>query len=267
MSTWAIGDVQGCARTLSRVLDLIRFDPAADRVWFVGDLVNRGPSSRLVLRTVMALGDRAVTVLGNHDLHLLARAASVSAQKRRDTLGDVLDAQDRDEIVAWLRARPLIHREPGYVLVHAGIPPTWTLREAERRARGAEKALRGPAMKAFLRAWRSPADGRWTRAGGGVARAGRDAAVLTTLRLVDERGRPNDGFSGPPGEAPRALVPWFRARGADRRGTTIVFGHWAALGWLAQPGFRGIDTGCVWGGSLTAVRIEDGHRVSVPMED
>jgi bis(5'-nucleosyl)-tetraphosphatase (symmetrical) len=261
MATWAIGDVQGCAKSLRKLLDAIRFDPAADRAWFVGDLVNRGPASLAALRIVMDLRAAAVVVLGNHDLHLLARAEGVAEAKRRDTLDDVLHAPDRDEILAWLRTRPLLHRAKGYVLVHAGIPPRWTLRGAETRARAAERALRGPARGTFLRGYRGG------RAGGAVGRAASDALALTTIRVVDPRGRPSNGFSGPPGEAPPGTRPWYRARGADPRGATIVFGHWAALGWLSEPGFLALDTGCVWGGKLTAVRLEDRRRVAVPRAD
>jgi bis(5'-nucleosyl)-tetraphosphatase (symmetrical) len=209
----------------------------------------------------MALREAAVVVLGNHDLHLLARADGVAEAKRRDTLDGILRAQDSDEMLDWLRTRPLLHRAPGHVMVHAGIPPLWTLRDAERRARAAEKALQGPARKTFLRAWRG------ARIDGAVARAARDAAALTTVRVVDSRGRPTNGFSGPPSEAPSGARPWYRARGCDPRGATIVFGHWAALGWLSEPGFLALDTGCVWGGRLTAVRLEDRRRVSVARED
>ena len=257
MATWAIGDVQGCAATLQRLLDELHLDLAKDRVWFVGDLVNRGPASVQALRTVVGLGDAATAVLGNHDLHLLARAAGVAQAKRRDTLDDVLRAEDRDELLAWLRNRPLVHRDGRLVLVHAGIPPHWSIEDAERRASAAESALRGTASREFLSAW-----ARRAERGTFTDRAA-DADVLTSLRVVGPDGRPNRQFKGPPGNAPEGEVPWFRL--PDRRASdaTIVFGHWAALGFVSEPGILGLDTGCVWGGRLTAVRLEDRKVVSI----
>jgi bis(5'-nucleosyl)-tetraphosphatase (symmetrical) len=260
MATYAIGDVQGCAATLQRLLDVLPLDLARDRVWFTGDLVNRGPASLQALRTVRSLGDRAVVVLGNHDLHLLARAAGVSAPKRRDTLDDVLRAEDRDELLAWVRSRPLLHRGAHEVLVHAGIPPRWTVPEAEERARTAELALRGPAWKEFLSDW----------AHAGVRPSPPPAAtawLLTSLRVVSRDGTPDPSFKGAPAAAPHGTFPWFRAPERRANGVTIVFGHWAALGFLSRPGLLGLDTGCVWGGRLTAVRLEDRRAWSVGLED
>jgi len=261
MSIYAIGDVQGCASSLHRLLDELPLDLAKDRLWFVGDLVNRGKSSVQVLRTVRALGAAAVTVLGNHDLHLLALAAGVAEPKRRDTVEDVLAAPDREELIAWLRERPLVHHEERFVLVHAGIPPRWTVEEAEARAREAEAVLRGPASSRFLAAYSRRAAEPPERDAAGIAAA--SAYALTNLRAVDAAGLPVHGFKGPPSEAPKGCVPWFRAEGRKSGDATIVCGHWAALGLLVEPRVLALDSGCVWGGRLTAVRLSDRRLWSV----
>lgn len=236
MATYAIGDVQGCDRTLGRLLTRVDFDPARDRLWFVGDLVNRGPDSLAVLRRLRALGDRAVAVLGNHDLHLLARADGRRG-RRLDTLEAVLAAPDAAELVAWLRARPLLHREGPHLMVHAGLHPSWSLRTAERHARALEARIRA-----------------------GDLCAGDEAiSVFTRLRFVDAAGVPDYGHKCGPEEAPAGLRPWFEVR-PPAPDVTVVFGHWAALGLAIAPGIIGLDTGCVWGDRLTAVRLED-HAV------
>jgi len=258
MATYAVGDVQGCLASLRRLTDRFRFDPRTDVLWFVGDLVNRGDDSAGVLRFVRDLGRAAVTVLGNHDLHLLATAWGVRAPRVRDTFDDVLRADDRDELLAWLRERPLLHRERGRVLVHAGIPPAWTLDEAQSVARAASRLLAGPDGEAML-SERVKKDARCppatTRTMRGLARAAR---MLTRIRTVDAQGAPDLEFAGPPAEAPPGAIPWFDhpARSGDR--DTIVCGHWAALGLVQRPGLVALDTGHVWGGPLTAVRLEDG---------
>ena len=261
MATWAVGDVQGCAASLAALLDAISFDPAADVLWFVGDLVNRGPDSAGVLRLVRGLGARAVAVLGNHDLHLLARAAGVTRPSRRDTVEDVLDAPDRDELLTWLAARPLLHEGEGHVLVHAGLLPAWALDDAREAARAAERVLAGPSRAHFLEAYRRG------HAKGSLAGVVRGARALTTIRFVDRAGRPVEGASGPPDDARPGETPWFRARRPAPHEPPVVFGHWAALGLLSEPGLLALDTGCVWGGTLTAARLEDRRIVSVPHRD
>ncbi len=243
MATYAIGDVQGCDRTLGRLLARIDFDPAQDRLWFVGDLVNRGPDSLAVLRRVRALGDRAVTVLGNHDLHLLARFDGARRAKRLDTLDEVLAAPDAPDLVEWLRARPLLHREGAHLMVHAGLLSTWTVEVAEAQARSLEARVRL----------------------GDVCRGDAAMSALTRLRFVDAAGEPDYGPKFAPEEAPPGLRPWFEARGAEAD-LTVVFGHWAALGLSIQPGYIGLDTGCVWGDRLTALRLEDRAVIAEPSE-
>jgi bis(5'-nucleosyl)-tetraphosphatase (symmetrical) len=285
MATYAIGDVHGCLGTLEALLAELPPRSSEDRLWLVGDLVNRGPDSLGVLRWAAEsserLGGRFVAVLGNHDVHLLARAAGAAGPRRRDTLERLLEAPDRDELVAWLGRRPLLHREGDTVLVHAGLLPAWSVEEAEARARQAEEALRGPEAHALLARY-GARGGKRSRE---LATAGSEAppdgaerpeappgpdealAVLTSLRAVDAGGAPCFGFTGPPADAPPGLVPWFEAPGRRSAGATAVFGHWAALGLRFAPGVRALDSGCVWGGSLTALRLEDAQVWQVACRD
>lgn len=259
MSTYVIGDVQGCHGTLLRLVRRIRFDAKHDRLWFVGDLVNRGAASLQVLRWVRDRADRATVVLGNHDLHLLARAAGVAAPRRRDTLADVLEAPDREELLAWLRARPLLHRQGDHLLVHAGLLPGWTAEVAAKRARAAERELRGGSGRSLLRSLdRGP---RPESAGRGAVHT---LAVLTRMRACRPDGKMVDGFTGPVDEVPPGCHPWFRVPGRRSAGVTVVFGHWAMLGLVQEPGLIALDTGCVYGGPLTAVRLEDGALFQEP---
>jgi bis(5'-nucleosyl)-tetraphosphatase (symmetrical) len=252
MATYAIGDVQGCYRTLLELLDRISYHAGRDRLWLTGDLVNRGPRSLEVLRWAKDHDRDLVAVLGNHDLHLLGLAAGVVPPRRRDTIAEVLSAPDREPLLEWLRGRPLLHREMGYVLVHAGMLPAWTVEEAEALAGEGAAALRGPKARDLLASvlGSSAADGT----SGDVARA---MMAMTRLRLCQPDGSPHEGFSGSPDSAPAGSLPWFAFPGRRTQATPIVFGHWAALGLLMTPTLLALDTGCVWGGSLTAVRLED----------
>ena len=270
MATYAIGDVQGCAETLFSLLDFVAFDRERDRLWFAGDLVNRGPHSLEVLRFVHGLGERAVSVLGNHDLHLLASAAGAREPRAKDTFGDVLGALDRDSLLEWLRTRPLLHHdgEHGFAMVHAGLPPQWTLQEARALAREVEEVLRGTAGGAFFREMYGDEPRHWSPALTGSARYRFVVNALTRLRYVTSEGALEFRHAGPPGTQARGLVPWFEAPGRRSRGTQIVFGHWATLQLHepVEPAHRvhHLDTGCVWGGALSAMRLEDGCRFSVP---
>ena len=248
MATWVIGDVQGCHATLRRLLERIAFDPRADRLWLVGDLVNRGPASLDVLRWARDLGDRATVVLGNHDLHLLARGLGVAGPKKTDTLDEVLAAPDRDELLAWLRERPLLHREGDVVMVHAGLLPEWTVEEAEALARELERVIRGPAAGELLARPRRAAARR--REAGLDDPARRQFALLglTFLRTVGPDGAPDFEFSGPPMKAPPGQLPWFVVPGRRGDDLTVAFGHWAALGLNLGRRHLALDSACVWGG-------------------
>ncbi len=258
MAVYAIGDVQGCYDTLQRLLAALRFDPARDRLWLVGDLVNRGPQSLEVLRFVRGLGAAAVSVLGNHDLHLLAVAAGLKRLRRKDTLRPVLAARDRDELLHWLRHRPLLHHDPelGHVLVHAGISPQWDLATARRCARELETTLRGPAHGEFLRVMYGDRPARWDPALQGMARLRYIVNAFTRMRYVDSAMRLELDAKMAPGQQPRHLLPWFRHPQRQPIPARIVFGHWSALGYLYEHNVLALDTGCVWGGRLTAVRLD-----------
>jgi|SRR6185312_2958047 len=257
MATYAIGDIHGCFETLQGLLHRIAFDPGEDRLWLVGDLVNRGPGSLEVLRWAVEMGDRVVAVLGNHDLHLLARAAGVGGPKKRDSLDSVLAAPDRDDLLAWLRTRTLIHREGETLMVHAGLFPAWSPRQAERLARDVEERLRGEGAGKLLASIEERTEERWKEGLAGWERARAALAGFARLRTLDATGRMCAGFSGPPDAAPRGCLPWFAARGRRSAGLTVIFGHWAALGLKVGGGIAALDTGCAWGRELTALRLDD----------
>lgn len=269
MATYAIGDVQGCHLELVALIDHIGFDARVDTLWLVGDLVNRGPCSAAVLRTVMALGDRAVTVLGNHDLHLLACAHVPGTRpRRRDTLDEILDAPDREPLLAWLRRQPLLHHDAalGYTMVHAGLPPQWDLDTATRVAREVESALRGDDFGDFLAHMYGDEPALWDEALTGHARLRYITNCLTRVRHCHADGSIDLKDKGEPKEH-SGLVPWFRMPQRASRDLRIVFGHWSTLRLAPEEwpalGVYPLDTGAVWGGSLSAMRLEDGALYSV----
>jgi bis(5'-nucleosyl)-tetraphosphatase (symmetrical) len=257
MATYAIGDIHGCFETLQGLLRRIAFDPRQDRLWLVGDLVNRGPRSLEVLRWAVEQGEHIVAVLGNHDLHLLARAAGVAEARKRDTLEPVLAAPDRDDLLAWLRQRPLVHRHGETLMVHAGLFPDWSPRQAERLARDVEERLRGDGAVKLLESIEQRTGERWKEGLTGFERARVALAGFARMRTVDSASRMCAGFSGPPDEAPRGCRPWFAVRGRRSAGLTVIFGHWAALGLRIGRGIACLDTGCAWGRQLTALRLDD----------
>ncbi|MEO8466566.1 MAG: symmetrical bis(5'-nucleosyl)-tetraphosphatase [Gammaproteobacteria bacterium] len=266
MATYAIGDVQGCAKELDALLTKIVFRPWRDTLWLVGDLVNRGPDSLGVLRRVIALGRSAITVLGNHDLHLLATVAGRRELSATDTFQDVLEAPDAKELIDWLRHRPLLHHDAaaGRVLVHAGIPPMWTVREGRTHAREIETLLRGRRWRSALRDMYGNEPETWSPKLDREDRRRFTINALTRMRYCDRRGRLDLRNSGPPGTQPKGLLPWFDV--PDRKATRahIVFGHWASLGLLRRADVTATDTGCAWGNRLTAVRLGDpGRPISV----
>lgn len=259
VATYAIGDIQGCFAAFQQLLTLVDFQPLRDRVWLAGDLVNRGPDSLGVLRWCRDHADQVTAVLGNHDLHLLARAAGVNAPKRRDTLDAVLRAPDRDELLDWLRRCPLLYQEAGWTMVHAGLLPSWTLDDAVAIAREYEAELNGARMPLALRALRDQ-DIHLP----GLHRLAQDAGLMTRIRTCTAEGVPRVDYDGPPEGAPLGCMPWFRVPNRKTAGERIVFGHWAALGLLNEPTLVALDTGCVWGNALTAMRLEDRAVFSVP---
>ena len=257
MATYAIGDVQGCDDALQRLVEQIRFEPASDRLWFVGDLVNRGPGSLKVLRYIKNLGESAVVVLGNHDLFLLAVAEDITPTRPEDTLQEILAAPDRDELLGWMRQQRLLYHEAPFVLVHAGLLPQWSVPEAEELAREVETGLRSPYYKDVLRALYPSKHLQWSSDLTGPTRLATIIKVLTRLRACSSDGLMESSYSGPPDHIPAGFLPWFRIENHERRDTTIICGHWASLGLHCEENLLAIDSGCVWGRQLTAIRLED----------
>jgi bis(5'-nucleosyl)-tetraphosphatase (symmetrical) len=246
------------------LLQKIDFRPARDRLWFVGDLVNRGPDSAECLRFVKGLGDAAITVLGNHDLHLLCVAEGAQKRRKRDTIDDVLDAPDREELLDWVRHRPLMHVGQGHVLVHAGLLPEWTVPKALALAGEVEQALRGPRYRNLLEEMYGDKPDRWDEKLRGVDRLRVVINAMTRLRVCDEEGAMVLGYKGEPGEARDEWTPWFDMPGRGSKDHAVVCGHWSALGVLVRPDLVSLDSGCVWGRSLTALRLEDRRVFEVP---
>ena len=264
MTTYAIGDVQGCFDELRRLLDAFRFDGASDRLWFVGDLVNRGPASLATLRFVRDLGDRAVVVLGNHDLHLLAVALGHARIRSDDTLDDVIAAPDRDELLDWLRRLPMIHVFGNYTLVHAGLLPQWDIAKAGSLAREVESELRGPAYREFLSKLYGSRPDRWADDLRGADRLRVIVNAMTRLRFCTPEGVMEFDTKGETTQAPDGYLPWFDVPGRKSAGSTIICGHWSALGLRLGPKLLALDSGCVWGGQLSAIRLDDRLLYQVP---
>lgn len=257
MATIAIGDVQGCYNQLMRLLERAGFDERRDVLWFVGDLVNRGPQSLATVRFVKGLGKRAVTVLGNHDLNLLAVAEGIRKPHYGDTDGDVLAAPDRDELLAWLRQRNMMHAENGYAMVHAGLLPQWNISQALALAREVEAALAGPGYRQFLRDMYGNEPARWRDDLAGADRLRIIVNAMARMRLTNSDGVLELDYKLGLDGMPRGYVPWYDAPNRASRGTTIIFGHWAALGLLVREDVVCLDSGCVWGRALSALRLED----------
>jgi len=261
MATYAVGDIQGCQDEFEILLERLRFDTKRDRLWLVGDLVNRGPRSLDVLRRVKSLGDAAVTVLGNHDLHLLAVALAPKRErvKAGDTFQDILTAPDRDELLDWLRRQPMLHHDDalGCTMIHAGLAPQWDLVLAQRCARELEATLRDErrCIELFSHMYGDQPE-RWSDDLHGFDRLRFITNCLTRLRYCRTDGSIDLKFKGEIDAAPSGLVPWFRAPGRRSRKLRIVCGHWSALGYHDGDGVLSIDAGCVWGAQLCAVRLD-----------
>jgi len=260
MAIYAIGDVQGCYDEFKLLLERVHFDPACDQVWLTGDLVNRGPRSLDVLRLVKSFGTAAITVLGNHDLHLLAVSLGAeSKQRNTDTFDEVLSANDRDELLHWLRHRPMLHHDAQLqrTLVHAGLPPQWTLSKAISCAHEVEVALHDEhcARELFAHMYGNEPD-RWDESLQGWPRLRFITNCLTRLRVCTGEGKLKLKFKEPPSQLKDNLYPWFKVPDRRTRNDKIIFGHWSALGFYEGDNVLGLDTGCVWGGALCAVRLD-----------
>ncbi len=265
MALYAIGDIQGCDTELGALLEAIAFSADRDRLLFVGDIVNRGPESLQALRRIRAMGDAATVVLGNHDLHLLAVALGISQVRSSDTLDEVLAAPDRKPLLEWLLHRPLLHEERArnLALVHAGLPPQWDMPAARACAREVERALKDDPAQLFQKMYGDEPT-RWDDALAGAERLRFIVNSFTRLRYVDADGRLVLRAKGAPNKPQtKQLIPWFEAPGARWHGPRVVFGHWSTLGFLDTSAVVSLDTGCVWGGSLTALRLDDAHAAPV----
>lgn len=263
MSIYAIGDIQGCYAPLLKLLERIRFEPAHDRLWFVGDLVNRGPQSLEVLRFIKSLGETATSVLGNHDLHLLALAAGIGRAHKSDTFGPILAAPDRDELLHWLQHRPLAFREGEFLLLHAGLLPDWTADAAMRLAAEAEAVLQHRDAPEFFAQMYGDLPRGWREDLQGIDRIRVIVNTFTRMRYCTTQGEMDFHQKGAPGSQPSDLLPWFDVPGRRSADTAVILGHWSTLGLINRPNLIALDTGCLWGEVLTAVRLEDRTVFSV----
>ncbi|GMV45784.1 MAG: hypothetical protein AMXMBFR66_11820 [Pseudomonadota bacterium] len=255
-----LGDVQGCLQPLERLLAEIGFSPSRDRIVVLGDLVNRGPESLATLRRLMGLGDAAQCLLGNHDLHLLAVAQGVRPPQRGDTLGEILAAPDRAALLEWLRARPLALRAGGWLCVHAGVPPQWSGAQTLALAAEVSALLRSAALAEFLPHMYGNEPARWDDALDGVARWRFVVNALTRTRFCTPEGRLDFVTKEGAGAAPAGYQPWFEVPTRCSAGERIAFAHWSMLGLVIRPDLMALDTGCVWGGKLSAVRVDGGRQ-------
>lgn len=266
MATYAIGDVQGCFSELQSLLQQIEFNPTNDTLWFTGDLVNRGPKSLEVLRFVKSLGDRHIVVLGNHDLHLLAICYEGAKRYHDDTLEEILQAHDRHELIEWLRHCPLLHYDKtlDYYLVHAGLAPAWSGQKAKHLAQEVEEVLRGSEPQSFLKHMYGNQPNQWRDDLAGIERLRCIINYLTRVRFCYADGSLDLVYKGEMAGKPADLIPWFEVADRKNANEKIIIGHWAALGGKTNAPFvYALDTGCVWGNALTAMRLEDEKRFSV----
>ncbi len=265
MATYAIGDIQGCFSALTKLLNRIDFNPTEDRLWCVGDVVNRGPQSLEVLRFLKNLGSAATIVLGNHDLHALALFDNISTERPKDTLQEVLNAPDVNDLMTWLRHQPLLHQEKNWVLIHAGLLPAWSVPEACSYAREVEHVLRSPQYREFLTylfTHKKELD-RWDSNLQGHARLAVITQVFTKLRTCSSEGVMNHQYKGPLDQIPTGFLPWFDVPGRKSLEAFLVFGHWSAMGTRIERTYAALDSGCVWGRQLTAFRLDDSQLFQV----
>lgn len=264
MATYAIGDLQGCYEEFQHLVELIGFNAARDKIWLVGDIVNRGPDSLSLLRAIMKLGNAVIPVLGNHDLHLLLLAEGIVKPHASDTLQAVLDAPDRRDLLNWLRYRKLFHVEDEYALVHAGLLPSWTISQAAELANEVEAVLCGKNFHEFCLQMYGNEPNSWNDSLTGYQRLRVIINAMTRLRVCTPDGRMEFSHKGELQCVPQGYLPWFEVPARASRSTTIIFGHWSALGLQVRKNILALDTGCVWGGKLTAIRLEDRRIYQVP---
>lgn len=271
MATYAIGDVQGCFDDLLRLLDKINFDTGSDTLWFCGDIINRGPKSLETIRFIKQLGSSAITVLGNHDLHFLAVAYLSTKPARFDTFSDILNADDKDELIDWLRFQKLFHHDQilNISMVHAGLPPQWSVSDAQAYSLEMEKVLQNENPTEFFRHMYGNYPPQWNESLQAWDRYRFITNVFTRMRFCDEEGRPDFKFKGNIGSQPDHLIAWFMHQDRLTKNDDIIFGHWSTLTNVKKNHIYAIDTGCLWCGSLTALRIdtEDKTRILVDCPD
>lgn len=264
MAIYAIGDIQGCYTELVTLLEKICFNPTMDRLWLVGDLVNRGPNSLHVLRLIKSLGDSAITVLGNHDLHLLAVAEGITRAHRCDTFHDILAAPDRDELLSWLRIQRLLYVEDNFVLVHAGLLPNWTIAQAQHLANEVTAALTGKNYHDFLVQMYGNHPDHWNDSLNGYDRLRVITNAFTRMRICNQSGGMEFKFKGELLNIPDGYMPWFEVPGRASANVTVVCGHWSALGLKVTPQIIALDTGCLWGNMLSAICLENRQLFQIP---
>ena len=271
MATYVIGDIQGCYQELLALLDKINFDPARDRLWFTGDLVNRGPQSLETMRFVKNLGKQTVIVLGNHDLHLLAVARDPANKHKKDTLDEIISAPDRSELLDWLRTRPLFHRDEalGFTLIHAGLPPQWDIAAAGKYAQEVERVLGQADYAGFFDHMYGDQPDTWATDLKGWKRIRFITNAFTRMRYCDDSGRFALDEKGPPGSQAKPYQPWFTLKSRRTGNEKIIFGHWSTVHLGNIKNFKKynvypLDTGCLWGGTLAALRLDDETWFSVP---
>ena len=264
MATYAVGDIQGCFHSFQSLLKRIQFNPTSDQLWLVGDLINRGSGSLEVLRWVFEHQSSIVTVLGNHDLHTLVVAEGFVSAHRSDTIKALLDAPDADELLSWLRHQPLLHFEHDCLMVHAGLLPQWTAAKAQSLAQEVHQALSADNYREFLKHMYGNQPVQWDDALTGYDRLRLITNAMTRLRVCTQAGEMEFNFKGELAKLPLGFLPWFELEDRVSADTTIVFGHWSAIGLRQTNNVYALDTGCLWGGALTAIRLEDKAVFQVP---
>ena len=264
MAIYAIGDLQGCYKSFRQLLDLVQFDPSKDQLWLVGDIVNRGPDSLALLRFLKQAGDSAKIVLGNHDLHLLMVAEGLAKISAGDTLQEILDAPDCDELLYWLRHQSLLHVEDNFVMVHAGLLPEWTVKKAQKLANEVEGALQQDDFHEVFANLYGNKPNRWKKGISGYKRLRLIVNAMTRMRVCTSDGRIDFSFKGKEKNIPEGHMPWFDVPNRASKNAVIICGHWSALGLKVRDNLIVLDTGCLWGGSLTAIRLGDRRIFQVP---